>query len=84
MTSLEKHFDFNVNAVSSTPISVMKLIEKIGSVSGLDYEVKHVNKSKSRRDYLFDDARFVENFAIEHRDFERSLKEEFDFMRSIS
>ena len=37
VTSLEKHFDFNVvNAVSSTPISVMKLIEKIGSVSGLD------------------------------------------------
>ena len=85
VTSLAKHFEFNVvNAVSSTPFSVMEIIEKIGLISGLDYKVKHVNKNKIRRDYLFDDARFVENFAIEHRDFERSLIEEFDFMRSIS
>lgn len=84
VSSLTSQYSFNiVNAVTSKSYSIRQVVNKIALASGLDYEIQHIDNLTNRRDYVFDDTRFVKYFDVEHREFERSLKEELEFMRSL-
>ena len=84
IVACKDEYNFNVvNAVSSSAFSINQIVQKIIGLNGSAGDVQYVERTTPRKDYLFDDKRFLSYFLREHRDFDIALKEEFDFMRSL-